>query len=34
MRFTAEDMQRIIKQAGFIPVRRNQKYESENTNQT
>jgi cyclic dehypoxanthinyl futalosine synthase len=27
IRFTADEIQRIIKQAGFIPVRRNQKYE-------
>jgi len=26
-RFSAEDLQAIIKEAGFIPVRRNQKYE-------
>ncbi len=27
-RFSAEDLQEIIKEAGFIPVRRNQKYET------
>jgi len=26
-RFSADDLQTIIKEAGFIPVRRNQKYE-------
>ncbi|MCU0462791.1 MAG: dehypoxanthine futalosine cyclase, partial [Bacteroidales bacterium] len=26
-RFSAEDLQSIIKEAGFVPVRRNQKYE-------
>jgi cyclic dehypoxanthinyl futalosine synthase len=26
-RFSAEDLQEIIKEAGFVPVRRNQKYE-------